>query len=45
MDNVGQRVFIDNEFLGSNKHDHSNFNWKSEVRLGYSEDEGQRFQG
>lgn len=42
---LGQKVYIDGIHTSSHSYDHSNFNWKDSVRLGYSHDCGGNFQG
>jgi hypothetical protein len=37
-DKVGQKAFIDGNPVGTSDFDHSDFDWKSEIRLGFSED-------
>lgn len=37
-DGEGQFSYIDDELVGTFNYDHSDFNWKSEIRLGFSED-------
>jgi len=44
-DGKGQEAYIDKVKVGSHKYDHSDFNWKKEVNIGFSNDERIRFTG
>lgn len=41
----GQKLFLDNKLIGTNKYNHSDFNWKDVLLLGYSTDLKNRFTG
>lgn len=36
----GQRVYIDNKLVMTNRYDHSDYHWKTNLRIGYSSDLG-----
>jgi len=38
-------LYVDNILIGTYAYDHSDFNWSSEIRLGYSEDCGDSYTG
>ncbi|MFZ4858387.1 MAG: LamG-like jellyroll fold domain-containing protein [Desulfuromonadaceae bacterium] len=37
---VGQKVYIDGQLAGENSYDHSDFNWQTNLNIGYSGDGG-----
>ena len=38
--NVGQILYMDGKRVGKNRYDHSDFNWKNCLEIGYSHDIG-----
>lgn len=42
---VGQKAYIDDVLVATHSYDHSDFDWKDIVRIGYSQDCGGNFYG